>query len=135
MSRTDDCSPRAGRTCLAYPLDYVITCVAGIGRMFSPDHVVIPEMTGLDRGGMAWRALVSIGWAQLAIVYALALVGTAAAWRQSPIAAAVPLALLAYFLAVSGPEMYPRFRVPLMPAVCLLAGAGLQAIWRRRRTS
>lgn len=34
-----------------------------------------------------------------------------------------------YFLILPGAASLPRFRVPVMPYICLLAGAGLQAAW------
>jgi 4-amino-4-deoxy-L-arabinose transferase-like glycosyltransferase len=34
-----------------------------------------------------------------------------------------------YFLILPGAASLPRFRVPVMPYVCLLAGAGLQVAW------
>jgi len=46
-------------------------------------------------------------------------------WRMSPLGASVLAAPIVYFLAIGGPEMYPRFRVPIMPFVCAFAGAGL----------
>jgi hypothetical protein len=120
---------------LAYPIDYAMTWAAGIGRMFRPDHVVLPNLAGLNRDGVTWRAIFPVAWLQLMVVYALACWGTAVTLRHTPLAAAVPLFLIGYFLALSGPEMYPRFRVPLMPAICLLAGAGLQHVAGRHPRS
>jgi hypothetical protein len=34
-----------------------------------------------------------------------------------------------YFLILPGPASLPRFRVPVMPYICLLAGFGLQMAW------
>ena len=34
-----------------------------------------------------------------------------------------------YFLAVPGAPSHPRFRVPVMPYICLLAGVGLVYLW------
>ena len=50
------------------------------------------------------------------------------------------LGLTAYFVAISiGPEAYARFRVPIMPFLCIMAGAGYDEFlkflsMRRRRT-
>ena len=70
---------------------------------------------------------------QLAIVYALALAGLVIEWRQPDRRAVVVLLLvvIVYFLALSGPEAYPRFRVPLMPAVALLASLAASACQQR----
>jgi hypothetical protein len=102
-----------------------MVALAGMARMLSPEAIVLPRLLNVDTAGALWRALYSAQWVQLAIVYALAAYGTIRAGRRSPWSVAVPLAVIAYFLVIGGPEMYPRFRVPLMPFFCLLAGAGL----------
>jgi 4-amino-4-deoxy-L-arabinose transferase-like glycosyltransferase len=43
------------------------------------------------------------------------------------------LASIAYFLLIPGAPSHPRFRVPVMPYICLLAGTGLVAAWQRLR--
>ncbi len=65
----------------------------------------------------------------LAAVYALAARGAWSAWRCGQRAsAAAAVSPIAYFIAVSAGAMaYYRFRLPLMPAVFLLAGRGLCA--------
>lgn len=71
------------------------------------------------------------GTALLLALYALAAVG----WFRLPAAgdAAVMLVVLhaAYFLAAAGgPQAVGRFRHPVMPLICALAGIGLAALWR-----
>ncbi|HVC95271.1 MAG TPA: glycosyltransferase family 39 protein [Pirellulales bacterium] len=64
---------------------------------------------------------------------ALALVGclTQGNWRRLPVA--ILLVTLAYFLLLSGgPAGYHRFRLPLVPIVSVLAGAGWTALWNWR---
>ncbi|HEX9368478.1 MAG TPA: hypothetical protein VF921_17740 [Vicinamibacterales bacterium] len=109
---------------LAHPLLYALVALRGAARMLTPDHLVVSSLLG-GEATPAFRALHAAAWAQIAIVYVFAVVGIARLWRVSPLRVAVPLAPIAYFLAVGGPEMYPRFRVPLMPFVCVLAGAGI----------
>src|SRR5262249_29274870 len=72
-------------------------------------------------------------WAFLAAVVPLGLAGIVLGLRGP---ARLPTFLLGgavlYFAALSGPEAYPRFRVRVMPALCLLAGSSLVALpWRR----
>jgi hypothetical protein len=58
----------------------------------------------------------------LAAMYSLAAI---ALWRLPPQAVAVLLIL--YFVVLSsGPEAYPRFRVPIEPLLAMLAGVGYQ---------
>jgi 4-amino-4-deoxy-L-arabinose transferase-like glycosyltransferase len=110
---------------LAHPVTYLIVALAGIARMLSPEAIVLPRVLNVETTGPLWRAVSSAEWVQLAIVYALAAYGTIPAGRAAAWGVAVPLAVIGYFLVIGGPEMYPRFRVPLMPFFCLLAGVGL----------
>ena len=110
---------------MAHPLTYVVVAIAGIARMLSPEAIVLPRVLNLDTAGVLWRAVYSAEWIQLAIVYALAAYGTIRAGRAAAWGVVVSLAIIGYFVVIGGPEMYPRFRVPLMPFLCLLAGAGL----------
>ena len=110
---------------MAHPLTYAMVALAGMARMLSPEVIVLPRVLDVATAGALWRALYRAAWLQLVIVYALAAYGTIRAGRRAPWSVAVPLAVIAYFLVIGGPEMYPRFRVPLMPFFCLLAGAGL----------
>jgi 4-amino-4-deoxy-L-arabinose transferase-like glycosyltransferase len=48
------------------------------------------------------------------------------------ISTAALLCILAYYLLVSGgPVGYHRFRLPIMPLVCVFSGYGLSLLWRR----
>jgi hypothetical protein len=111
---------------LAHPLVYALVALRGAARMLTPDRIVLSSLLG-GEAAPAFRVLHAAAWMQIAIVYVLAVMGVARMWRVSPLRVAVPLAPIAYFLVVGGPEMYPRFRVPLMPFVCVLAGAGMAA--------
>jgi 4-amino-4-deoxy-L-arabinose transferase-like glycosyltransferase len=109
---------------IRHPFVYAWVALRSAARMLTPDHIVLSSLVG-GYGTAAFRVLRGAGWIQLAIVYVLAAAGVARLWRVSPVRAAVLAAPILYFLAIGGPEMYPRFRVPLMPFVCVLAGAGL----------
>ncbi|HEY6971464.1 MAG TPA: glycosyltransferase family 39 protein [Candidatus Angelobacter sp.] len=67
----------------------------------------------------------------LAVYYGLALVG----WRRLPLEAGVFLAMIAfYFVLISGtPAAVPRFRVPIMPLVCICAGVAIASRKAKRR--
>jgi 4-amino-4-deoxy-L-arabinose transferase-like glycosyltransferase len=73
----------------------------------------------------------------LGATYAGALAGAVALARQRAWHTLVFLLLpTLYFLLMPGAAAHPRFRVPVMPFVCLLAGAGVNSTWRsssRRR--
>ena len=58
----------------------------------------------------------------LAVMYGLA---TVALWRMPRETG--PVMLILYLMVLSsGPEAYPRFRVPLVPLLAMLAGGGYQ---------
>jgi hypothetical protein len=110
---------------LSHPFVYAAASAAGIARMFRPDADILPSLLGLTRDSMTWRVIFLVAWAQLAIVYALAARGTWISLKRSSVTAFVPLGVVVYFLVLAGPEMYPRFRVPVMPALCMLAAAAV----------
>jgi hypothetical protein len=88
-------------------------------------------------GGQAWVLwpLVPL-MALLGLTYLGTLAGSATlARRRDWFALVLLLASTAYFLLIPGAPSHPRFRVPVMPYVCLLAGTGLVSAWRwlRRR--
>lgn len=67
----------------------------------------------------------------LGLTYLGVLVGlTVLARRKAWFSLALLLLPIAYFLLIPGASSHPRFRVPVMPYVCLLAGTGLIAAWR-----
>jgi len=81
---------------------------------------------------LAIHALLS---AVLTVYLALAVVGLASPTDRTP-AMLLVLAVAAYLVLLSGGEAaYHRFRVPLVPVICLLAGQGyvlLVRAWSRR---
>jgi len=111
---------------IGHPFVYAWVALRSAARMLTPDHIVLSSLAG-GYGTAAFRVLRGAGWIHLAIVYLLAAAGALRFWRTSRVRLAVLAAPIVYFLAIGGPEMYPRFRVPLMPFICILAGAGLAA--------
>jgi hypothetical protein len=109
-----------------HPFVYAWVALRSAARMLTPDHIVLSSLVG-GYGATVFRVLRAAGWIQLAIVYLLAAVGARRLWRLSALRAAAVAAPIAYFLLIGGPETYPRFRVPLMPFICVFAGAGLAA--------
>ena len=109
---------------LRHPFVYAWVALRSAARMLTPDHIVLSSLAG-GYDSLAFRVLRGAGWMQLAIVYLLAAAGAVRLGRMSPLRASVLAAPIAYFLLIGGPEMYPRFRVPLMPFICAFAGAGL----------
>jgi 4-amino-4-deoxy-L-arabinose transferase-like glycosyltransferase len=109
-----------------HPFVYGWVALRSAARMLTPDHIVVSALTG-GYGSTAFRVLRTAGWIQLALVYAMAAAGAFRLWRLSAVRATVVAAPIVYFLVIGGPEMYPRFRVPIMPFICVFAGATLVA--------
>jgi 4-amino-4-deoxy-L-arabinose transferase-like glycosyltransferase len=109
---------------LNHPVVYAIVALRGVARMLTPDHIVLASLTGGATTAL-FRVVHAIGWVQLAIVYGLVAMALARVRAVGVPRLLVPLAPIAYFVLIGGPEMYPRFRVPIMPFVCALAAAGL----------
>jgi len=86
-------------------------------------------------GGHAWLLwLVSPLVGLLMLTYLGMLAGLAIlARRRAWFSLALLLLPIAYFLLIPGAPSHPRFRVPVMPDVCLLAGMGLVTLWHRVR--
>jgi 4-amino-4-deoxy-L-arabinose transferase-like glycosyltransferase len=115
----------------AKPGQYLGKHLWGVGAMFliDPPRASIPGLT-LEAGH--WLEGIF-----LTLVYGLGLVGLIWGLCGPKRLHFLLLALVpAYFAVLSGPEAYDRFRVPVMPAITLLAGAGLAALVGvlRRRT-
>ena len=91
-------------------------------------------------GGQWWILLLTLPVILLlGLVYLLDLAGTIALARgRAGLAAFVLLAPALYFILLPGAASLPRFRVPVMPLLCLLAGLGGGWTWetvRARRKS
>jgi 4-amino-4-deoxy-L-arabinose transferase-like glycosyltransferase len=126
-----------------------------------PDVTTIPEMLGLSVGGkgtlavlnhagllaavrhyfggnlwlvcLAIPSVIMLGFTYLGAAWAAQMLVRQRCW----LALAVLLAVTAAFLLVPGAPSMHRFRVPVMPQLCLMAGAGWTAFlsWWRQRTT
>lgn len=130
---------------------YVRLHLVGMGRLLGPEHDSVYELLGyrppsgsegpgLPAGGRplpprTLQRLVDLWqWALLGPIYLVALIGFVSAVRGDHGPAAILfLVVVGYFLAMSGPEAYARFRVPMMPAIALLAGHGVSSLCRQVR--
>ncbi len=106
----------------------------GVGRMLGPSPeplFLLLGWLGPDRRPVAgrashWALATSLEATGLAVLYAAAAVGTWRALGSSKGWLAAPaLVAVTYAVLLSGPEAYPRFRVPVMPALAWLAALGL----------
>jgi hypothetical protein len=124
MQKMSWLSQEARRILAAHPLVYLTVYARGLSRMFGPEREHLAGMLGIAPGGRLQRPVVLISWLQLAILYALAAVGTVCGLRapSARVATILAVGLIVYLVAMAGPEVYSRFRVPLMPLLAVLAG-------------
>ena len=122
-----------------HPAIYARAYVDGLKRMAGPDKEAVRQLVSSGRETPVVRWLIGISAVQLLVTYALAVYGLwYEGWkRQRWSAMMIPVTFIAYFVVTAGPEVYPRFRVPMMPFVLILSGAGLGAwlipsSWARR---
>jgi len=107
-----------------HPGAYLRTYLAALAVMFGPEVYDSFNLLGIAPASAAagrWRVA---SWIHLALVYALAAVGVLRGWRLPRGRAFVVAvaATTAYFLLIGGPEVYARFRMPLMPLFVMIAG-------------
>jgi 4-amino-4-deoxy-L-arabinose transferase-like glycosyltransferase len=123
----------------AHPWTYVLITVDGFVYMMESDTSELRRLFGLHEGSAALRAIDVSASVQLWILYPAAAIGLLAAWRDPDRrrAALIPVAFIAYFVFVSGPEAYARFRVPVMPFLAILGGLGIEqvVVWIRERVN
>ena len=112
----------------AHPWTYVLITIDGFVYMMESDSRELRRIFGLQDGSAALRALDVAASVQMWILYPAVAIGLVAAWRDPDRrrAALIPLAFIAYFVVVSGPEAYARFRVPVMPFLAILGGLGIE---------
>ena len=122
---------------VAHPWTYVLITVDGFVYMMKSDISELRRLFGLHEGSAALRAVDVSASMQLWILYPAAAIGLLAAWRDPDrrLAALILVAFIAYFVLVSGPEAYARFRVPVMPFLVMLGGLGIEqgVVWIRER--
>ena len=115
---------------LEHPMTYLQITLDGFVFMMQSDALELCRVLGLREGSGAFNAAGVAASVQLWLVYPLAVLGLVVSARdyERRRAALVPLAFIAYFVLVSGPEAYPRFRVPIMPFITMLSGVGVKQI-------
>jgi len=108
----------------AHPGAYLQTYLAGLQRMFGPevfDSFNLLGITPASSSAQMWRA---VSWAHVIVLYGLMIAGVLRGRRFArgrPFIVAVAV-VTGYFLLISGPEVYARFRMPLMPLFAMVAG-------------
>lgn len=136
-----------------YPLEYLKGFFHPVN--YVPDVPSFLENLGLSRSGQGtWDVIINHGifagirhyfggkYHYLAILFPLCLVlaaGYLAAasgffillWKKKWILPLLFLPLGFYYMVVTGPVAYPRFSLPLLPYLSLLAGAGLHLFFCR----
>jgi len=115
---------------LSHPATYLQITVDGFIYMMQSEPLELRRLLGLREGSFSYNAAGVAASVQLWLVYLAAVLGVLASARDDERrrAALVPLAFIAYFVLVSGPEAYPRFRVPIMPFVAMLSGIGIERL-------
>jgi 4-amino-4-deoxy-L-arabinose transferase-like glycosyltransferase len=113
---------RAGIT--AHPITYIGETLGGLARMFSPERDEVYRLLDLEPFSRGGRLLWGLTWLHLAVLYVCAAIGLVRALRFPPAhqLIVVTTVILAYLIVLSGPEMYARFRMPLMPLLAALGG-------------
>ncbi len=145
---------RAARIIFADPLGYAELHLRGLVHLLGPDRQMLARLTASplvtakgaesDEEPAAPGATprrynnaqtVALGALQLLVVYVLAVGGVAVGlrWPDSRRATLLIVTIVLYFLVMSGPEAYARFRVPVMPYVALLAALGAGTCGARLR--
>jgi hypothetical protein len=119
----------------AHPGTYVRETLRGLARMFAPERDETYRLLALDPSSRAGRLLWGFSWLHLAVLYVCTTIGVVRALRFPPAHGLliVLVMVLAYFVVLSGPEMYARFRMPLMPILSALGGMAFRerSEWER----
>jgi 4-amino-4-deoxy-L-arabinose transferase-like glycosyltransferase len=118
----------------SHPWTYLQITIDGFVRMMKPDASELHRLLDQPEGSSGARALDTIAALQLWIFYPAVIVGIVTVARDSSLrgGALIPLAFIASFILVSGPEAYARFRVPITPFLAMLGGVGIEQVLRIR---
>ena len=94
--------------------------------MVGPGHTQLERLLSPTAGSWAHSVMAVTTAAILGGGYGAAMVGlTVALRRRDGGAVALLLVPMVFYLLISaGPQMYARFRVPVAPLICVLAGVG-----------
>lgn len=122
----NDVWTRIGLDALAdHPRGYlVVSGQAVIRTMFGPGQTQLETVSPGLRGRGVAVTIAAAG--VLAVQYVAAALGAVAAWRRRRGEVLLLVGLLSYVVLVAaGPQEYARFRVPVVPLICALAGYGI----------
>ena len=114
---------RGRRVILEHPLVYATVHLQGIARMAAPEHDEVFSLLGVNPSSALAHSLVAFGWLHLFVLYGCVCVGIVRTQQLSiarPLVVTV-LTMTVYVAVIGGPEMYPRFRAPLMPLLAAVA--------------
>ncbi len=117
------------RLAIERPADFALLQLRKLHALFASYEIPNVANFYLWRESSRWLSALPVG---IHAISALALPGIALCWRRRE--ARIPL-LLAAGVAASVLPFYviARFRMPLVPLLCLFAGATLEAAWRALR--
>lgn len=133
---------QAAQIVLTDPLGYARLHLGGTAEMLRPDRdifvqIVNGALTARDRRRATSALEQTVAKTQLVVLYALSACGVLLGLRRAGERQMVTLfvVIVLYFLVISGPEAYARFRVPVMPFITLLAAGGARACGEIARTA
>lgn len=129
-------TPRAIRIITRHPWVYAKVHIKGMLRMFAGYGVA-----NLLKLGVPKKIVVAIGIVYLSLFWLLFFVGCIYAWMQvrdehkrgDSVLHNYWLGLLIVvymFLVSGGPEVYSRFRVPIVPMIAVFIGTGVYGLWK-----
>lgn len=110
-----------------HPRGYLTVAVQSLAKTVAgPGHSLLLQEAGQSQRGVVAGLTRGAAVCLLAVDYLLAAVGGGVLVRRRRWATITLLALpVVYYLGISaGPQMYARFRVPIMPLVAVVAGGG-----------
>lgn len=114
-----------GRTIIAHDLRlYAKAYAKSLIRMMGPETYDTFRAGLIAPGSRAARVHLIASWLHLAVCYGLVALGVARGWRtpEGRTLVGVVTVVVAYFVLIGGPEVYARFRMPLMPPLAMIGG-------------
>jgi hypothetical protein len=113
-----------------------------VRKMEKPSFVATPGTSLVERAVLyfnsstaAYAEIIVLSAAASAISTALAALGFAILLRTKPALAALAAVSIGYFLILTGPIGSPKYRVPMEPALIILAAVGIVSMRSRIRGS
>ena len=118
----------------AHPFIYARVYAVALAKMFAPERDEVFSLLGVPPASGLGRAILGITWVQLACFYGCVVLGAARMFRGGPAQGLLAIAatVVAYFVVISGPEVYARFRMPLMPVLALVGAFAFVPVVRIR---